>query len=307
MLDTTGQLKNFSPEETIRVALLVEYCGKDFHGSQFQVGFPTVQQAFEDALRGLNLQTSAVSFAGRTDAGVNALGQVAHFDVPVGALNNIDNLAAGLNAHLPESVSVRDVHVNTGMNFNSRREAKAKWYRYVIHNNENRSVWANRQASTHFRPLLDADCMHAAAQLLIGRQDCKSFKDSDTPVTDDICHVRHASVTRHHDSVIFDIVADRFLYKMVRNLAGQLMAIGNTEKPLPVETLQTVMAQRDRTKAAATARPEGLTLMAITYPPPFNFFDADRPVRHLQQMIQNPQLESLHNEHVNQNLFRKAS
>jgi len=293
----------------VRVALLVEYCGKGFHGNQFQPGFMTIQQAMQEAIAALNLSASAVSFAGRTDAGVHAQGQVAHFDTNRQALANVPNLAAALNAMLPESIAVRDFAL-TNRDFNSRRTATCKWYRYTIHNAGNRSVWASRQAAAHHRTPLDADRMRAAARLILGTHDFASFKDSDTVVTDHLCTVRHADVRRDGDTIVFDIVADRFLYKMVRNLAGQLMAIGNAECPLPPETILTVLAAGDRTRAAATARPDGLALMAIQYPEPYNFFASNPSVQKLNQQLKKllspaTDLESLHHDH--ENLRRKAS
>jgi len=304
MTDTTVLKSSLQPEEkdsTIRVALLVEYCGLFFHGSQFQPDKVTVQRAIQEGLKQLNLETSAVSFAGRTDAGVNAQGQVAHFDVEQTSLANIADLGKALNAVLPDSVSIRGVHLDTGRQFNSRREAEAKWYRYVIYNAPMRSVWANRGASIHVPKALGAERMAEAARLILGSHDFKSFKDTDTHVTDDICNIFHAKVARDGDFIIFDVAADRFLYKMVRNLIGQLMAIGNVENPLPPETILQVLAERNRSKAAATARPEGLTLMAVQYKSPFNFFEKDVYVQQFKNILK--PMESLQNE----NLFRKAS
>lgn len=304
MTDTTVLTSSLQPEEkdsTIRVALLVEYCGIFFHGSQFQPDKQTVQQAIQDGLKQLHLKPSAVSFAGRTDAGVNAHGQVAHFDVEEASLANIQDLGKALNAVLPDSIAIRGIHLNTGRQFNSRREAEAKWYRYRIYNTSLRSVWANRSCAIHVPKGLDAERMAETARLILGSRDFKSFKDSDTQVTDDICNIFHAEVARDGDFIIFDVAADRFLYKMVRNLVGQLMAIGSVENPLPPETILQVLAERNRSKAAATARPEGLTLMAVLYKSPFNFFEKDVYVQQLKTILK--PMESLQNE----NLFRKAS
>jgi tRNA pseudouridine38-40 synthase len=288
---------------TIRVALLVEYCGRNFHGSQFQPHRATVQSALQDALRHLNIRASAVSFAGRTDAGVNARGQVAHFDTTPVALANVSRLDAALNAILPESVAVRAVQLSTGSHFNSRRDTECKWYRYTIHNAHNRSVWADRMASTQHHAPLDAARMHQAAQWLLGTHDFRSFKDSATPIVNDICAIRVAQVVRDGDFINFDVAADRFLYKMVRNIAAQLMLIGNMERPLPPESILDVMEARDRRLVAQTARPEGLTMMAIQYKSPFNFFAQDLYVRQLDKMLNPTKMESLPHE----NLFRKAS
>jgi tRNA pseudouridine38-40 synthase len=311
MSDTTVQ-SSFSSEEStrknqMRVALLVEYCGDSFFGSQFQPERPTVQSAVQDALSKLNLKTSAVTFAGRTDAGVNALGQVAHFDIDRDALAHVKRLDNALNAVLPRTVSIRSVVLDVGFDFHSRRDALYKWYRYAVHNASNRSVWASRQGTAQYHRPLDADLMNQAAQLILGSHNFKSFKDSDTDVANDVCDILYAQVVRHGDMVFFDIVADRFLYKMVRNLTGQLIAIGQSENPLPPETILEVMAKQDRRYASATALPQGLTLMAIQHKPPFNFFAQDLTVRQLEALISSrftqTRMESLQDE----NLFRKAS
>lgn len=305
MTDATVQTNDFQPEETdsiIRVALLVEYCGKKFFGSQFQPNRPTIQAEVQNALTRLGLETSAVSFAGRTDTGVNALGQVAHFDVAPDALKNIPTLPAALNAKLPDEIAIRACHLEVSPSFHSRREAEAKWYRYRIYNGRTRSALMGADCA-HYPQLLDAVRMNEAAQLLLGRHDFKSFKDSDTVVTDDMCDIRYIHVARDGDFINFDVAANRFLYKMVRNMVGQLLFIGNTEAPQSPESILEVLAQRDRRKAATTARPEGLCLMAIIYPAPFNYFKLDSRVRQLENLLKLNQMESLQNE----NLFRKAS
>lgn len=306
MSDLTVNKQNFeesTPDNRMRVALLVEYYGKDYFGSQFQPEHETVQSAMQKALKKLGLSTSAVTFASRTDAKVNAQGQVAHFDCAPDALKNIPRLDYALNAVLPSSISIRDVAIDVGCHFHSRRDAEMKWYRYIIYNNSNRSVWASRQPATQYHIPLDVDLMHEAAQYLLGCHDFKSFKDPNTDVFDDLCDILYASVVRSGDFVIFDVAANRFLYKMVRNITGQLMLIGNSEKPLVPETMLKVMAARNRAEAAPTARPEGLTLMAIKHKPPFNFFAQDVYVQQFETMINQPEMESLQDE----NLFRKAS
>lgn len=293
--------------DQMRVALLVEYDGSAFHGSQTQPDFPTVQVAIQNALRKLNLQTSAVSFASRTDAGVHALGQVAHFDVDRAALANVKRLDLALNACLPPTVSIRAVHLDAGFDFHSRRDALCKWYRYRIYNGANRSVWASRQAAAHYHQLLDAERMEQAARLIYGVHDFRSFKDSDTHVDNDVCDILYAKVSRDGDMVIFDIAADRFLYKMVRNITGQLIAIGNPRNKLAPENILQVMALRDRRQAAPTARPEGLTLMAIKHKPPFNFFAEDQTVRQFEKLMNQRFTQTNMESPQDEDLFRKAS
>lgn len=305
MTDATVQANPVQPEESdssTRIALLVEYCGRNFFGSQFQPTRPTIQSELQEALRKLGLKTSAVTFAGRTDSGVNASGQVAHFDIAPEALRNIQDLPAALNSKLPGAIAIKAAQLGVSPKFHSRREAQYKWYRYRIYNSRTRSALMGPHAA-HYPKALDANLMNQAAQLLLGSHDFKSFKDSDTPVTDDICNIQYIHVAKDGDFINFDVAANRFLYKMVRNMVGQLLLIGNVEAPQSPTSILEVLAQRDRRSAAATARPEGLCLMAIVYPTPFNYFELDSRVQQLNHLLKLNQMESLQNE----NLFRKAS
>lgn len=310
MIDSTVQQDFNQPKELyplsdmMRIALLVEYCGSPFKGSQFQPEQPTIQASLEQALHLLNIKTPAVNFASRTDAGVHARGQVAHFDTTASALSNIDNLPAALNAVLPHTIAVRADYRNTGPLFNSQRDALCKWYRYRIYNAPHRSVWAGMHTDVyHHRPALDIERFHQAAQLLLGVHDFSSFQSHSREMPQPVCHVYGIQAVRDGDFINFDIAADRFLYKMVRNIVGQLLLISRVEKPLPIESILEVMASRDRRQAAAPARPEGLTLMAMLHKSPFNFFAQDIYVRQLETMLNPTKMESLPHE----NLFRKAS
>ena len=302
---TTNRYMNYSEEnaQVQRIALLVEYCGTVSHGSQFQPQQVTVQGSLENALQQLGLvEASAVSFASRTDAGVHALGQVAHFDVPPSALKNIQDLASALNAVLPDSISVRDVYLGLERTFNSRRDAVAKWYRYKIYNSKNRSVWALRNAALLHRTELDAERMNQAANQLLGEHDFTSFKDRSAEI-DTLCDIKHVQVVRDGDIIILDIAANRFLYKMVRNLVAQLMLIGDTRHPLSNENtvLLDLIHRRDRLKVPPGASAEGLTLMAVSYKSPFKLFEKDVYVQQLKNILK--PMESSQNE----NIFRKAS
>jgi tRNA pseudouridine38-40 synthase len=303
---TTNRYMNYSQEnaQVQRLALLVEYCGTVFHGSQFQPQQATVQGSLEKAVEQLGLVgASAVSFASRTDAGVHALGQVAHFDVPPAALKNIQDLASALNAVLPDSISVRDIHLGLDRTFNSRRDAAAKWYRYKIYNSKNRSVWALRNAALLHRTRLDAERMNQAASQLLGEHDFTSFKDLGSPEINTLCDIKHVQVARDGDMIILDIVANRFLYKMVRNLVAQLMVIGDTRRYVSTEdtTLLDLLHSRDRLKVPPGAPAEGLTLMAVSYKSPFKLFEKDVYVQQLKNILK--PMESSQNE----NIFRKAS
>ena len=172
-------------------------------------------------------------------------------------------------------------------------------------NAEQPSVWAPADAVREWRPL-DAEAMNRAARQLIGTHNFKSFKCPGTHVSDDVCNARFAQVSRQGELVIFDVVANRFLYKMVRNLMGQLVAIGrHNQNP---DTILNVLDQQDRRAAAPAAHPNGLCLMAVNYPASYNYFSRDPHVRILNQIVTlDSEMESETNVSSYENLLRKAS
>ncbi len=291
-----------STDTTQRIVLLLEYQGSGFCGSQYQPQQVTIQSELQKALEKLHIPASAVSFAGRTDSGVSAKGHVAHFDTPVTALNSIPNLPKALNAVLPATISIRDFAV-TGRQFNSRKDSSVKWYRYTVYNAPTRSVWAALLPSLHFSNTLSVELMNEAAQQLLGSSDFSSFKDSGSVTDNKVCNIQYIAVRQDGYFLNFDVAADRFLYKMVRNIMGQLLEIGQPRKKLSPQYILDVLKAKDRRQSAATAPPDGLTLMAIHYKPPFNFFTQDALVQELDKMINPMNLEFQSHE----NLFRKAS
>ncbi len=274
-----------------RHALLVEYNGSAYCGSQYQVHHgvvrPTIQQALQDALRALNLEVSAVNLCSRTDAGVHARGQVAHFDLPESGLANILDLSAALNAVLPGDITVKDAALDVGRQFHSRGKARRKWYRYRVLNRPQPSALAPADAFWCPHPL-DENVMNEAAKVFIGVQNFKSFKNPDTNVVDDICHVEYARVTREGEMINFDVVATRFLYKMVRNLMGLLLAVGRDRDPVPLEQVRRIIEKQDPVYAnqfGPTAKASGLTLMAIDYPDDQAPFKDDELVQALNRLV----------------------
>lgn len=292
--------------ELQRHALLVEYNGSAYCGSQYQEHHglirPTVQQALQMGLEKLQLKVSAVNLCSRTDTGVHARGQVAHFDLACDALTNIDDLAAALNAVLPGDITIKAAALNVGRAFHSRSRARRKWYRYRVLNRPQPSALAPLDAFWWRYPL-DEKAMDQAAQTFIGPRNFKSFKNPDTKVVDDICHVEYARVTRDGEMIHFDIVATRFLYKMVRNLMGLLLAVGRNRDPVSLEKVEEILEKQDPIYAqrfGPTAKASGLTLMAIDYPDDQAPFKDDELVRALNQLVT---MEFQPHE----NLFRKAS
>ncbi|WP_026375291.1 tRNA pseudouridine(38-40) synthase TruA [Aestuariibacter salexigens] len=247
----------------MRIALGVEYDGAAFYGWQRQREVSSIQQHIESALSKVANTPIEVQCAGRTDAGVHATYQVVHFDCPVERPERAWTL--GMNANLPDSIAIKWAR-QVDDEFHARFSATARRYRYLIYNNKMRSGILTRGV-THVHRHLDADKMHRAAQCLLGEQDFTSFRaalcQSKTPFR----NVMAVSVFRQAQYVVIDIQANAFLHHMVRNITGSLIEIGCGHRP--ESWLAELLAKKDRTAAAATAKPHGLYLVDVSYPDTF--------------------------------------
>ena len=246
-----------------RIALGIEYDGAQHYGWQRQREVPSVQEHLEKALSTVANTPIEVQCAGRTDAGVHATGQVVHFDCD--AVRPLKVWTMGVNANLPSSVAVKwCVHVSD--DFNARFSATGRRYRYVIYNHKMRPAILE-QGITHIHRPLNEQLMHEAAQALLGEQDFSAFRaalcQSKTPFR----NVTNVTVSRHGAFVVVDISANAFLHHMVRNIVGSLVEIGSGHQP--VDWIATLLAGRDRTLSAATAKPNGLYLVKVDYPDTF--------------------------------------
>ena len=255
-----------------RIAIGVEYNGAAFHGWQRQTKPPvaTIQMALEAALSTVADQAITLVCAGRTDAGVHATGQVAHFEV-----SNARELKAwtmGVNSLLPDAIRVIWAK-EVAADFHARFSAQARRYQYWIHNSAVRPGIFSR-LMTHFTQPLNETLMHQAAQALVGEQDFTSFRAVACESQTAMRNVHAVSVRRYGERVCIEIEANAFLLHMVRNITGSLMAIG-TEKQ-PVSWVKSLLAAKDRSLAAATAKPDGLYLVAVTYPAKFELPTSER-------------------------------
>ena len=247
----------------MRIALGIEYDGAQFFGWQRQREVETVQECLEKALSKIANHPVDVFCAGRTDAGVHGTGQVVHFDTD--AVRPDKGWTMGVNANLPDAIAVTWVkHVPD--DFHARFSATARRYRYVIYNERLRPGILNHGLS-HYHSPLDADKMHQAAQCLLGENDFSSFRAAQCQSNSPNRFVHHVNVTRSGSFVVIDIKANAFVHHMVRNIAGSLITIGKGEQP--VEWMAEVLALRDRTQAAETAKPHGLYLIDVDYPEEF--------------------------------------
>ncbi len=244
--------------------LTVAYDGAGYSGWQFQPDKPTVQGAVEAAWREITQETLRVTAAGRTDAGVHALGQVVGLSTET--LLSAETLLRALNAVLPNDVAVLCVE-EAHKGFHATYEAIGKRYRYQIYNGRVPSVF-DRNISWHFPHQLDAAAMHRAGQALVGRHDFSSFETAGSERPDSIRTITELTVTRGKaelaDRVTVEVAGDGFLYNMVRTIVGTLVEVGRgaCDETWPGE----VLAACDRRRAGQTAPPQGLFLVRVEYP-----------------------------------------
>lgn len=243
-----------------RIALGIEYDGAAHNGWQRQRDVPSVQQYLEQALSNVANTRVNAHCAGRTDAGVHATGQVVHFDCDTFRPERAWTM--GINANLPDSVAVTWCKP-VADDFHARFSATHRRYRYIIYNATLRPAILINGVTHEYREL-DADKMHDAAQALLGEQDFTSFRAAHCQSNSPFRNLTHIDVTRRGRYVVIDIRANAFLHHMVRNIAGSLIKVGAGEQP--VEWIAELLALKDRTQAAATAKPNGLYLVHVTYP-----------------------------------------
>lgn len=243
-----------------RVALGVEYLGGRYSGWQRQSHVDSVQKRIEDALEKILRHKVDITCAGRTDAGVNATGQVVHVDTLVA--RPLKAFTRGMNTNLPHDISIRWAK-QVDMTFDARYSATARTYRYVICNQPLRPAILNL-GLTHVYYPLDTDHMHVAAQTLIGEHDFTSFRASHCQSKTPFRNIKSIGVERQGDYVILEVKANAFLHHMVRNIMGALIDVGTGEQPK--DYISRLLNLKDRTKASPTAKPNGLYLVEVDYP-----------------------------------------
>lgn len=254
----------------MRLALLIEYFGKPFHGSQYQVGVRTVQSELETALSTLARSPVTAVFSGRTDTGVHAAGQVVHCEWPEEDEFDTRRFCWAMNGILAKDLSVVDAVV-VSSDFHARRSAKEREYVYRILNRPQRSPLLK---NTHYfvRAPLDAEAMKAATGMLLGHHDFSAFKSSNSDNSSTECEIRRADLLKLGEGRLeFWIVADHFVYNMVRIIVGTLIEIGLGK--MQPEAMSQALAAKARDLAGPTAPAWGLTLNSVKYPESFHLFD----------------------------------
>ena len=258
----------------MRYALDVQYRGKFYAGSQIQfengeeIPEPTIQGELEKAISTLIIGGRDIAnnrnrriktiFSGRTDKGVNALGQVVHFDTDKEIVAS--NFIYHINEILPDDISVNNLRLVPD-SFHAQKSAKARYYKYELINRKYKQAFDGDILRVKYD--LDVERMQNALNFLLGKHDFSSFKSSGTLNPSKVCFITRAEVERQGDRVFIHIVGNRFLYNMVRTIVGTLLEIEGHN--LKAEHMKEVLEAHDRRKAGQTVSPFGLTLMKVSY------------------------------------------
>ncbi len=245
----------------MRIALGVEYDGSPYCGWQSQADVANVQDTLEAALSEIAGQPIRVTAAGRTDTGVHALEQVAHFDTQ--AARPLSAWVRGVNSLLPESVVVLWAHPVPD-DFHARFSAHARSYRYQLVNRAVRSAVHAGKAGWFHVPL-DIAAMQEAGRYLLGVHDFSAFRSSECQAKSPVKNLHQLDIRREGEIVVFDLSADAFLHHMVRNIIGCLVYVGKGKHA--AEWIREILERRNRNEAAPTFAPDGLYLRRITYDP----------------------------------------
>lgn len=246
-----------------RIAIGVEYDGSDYYGWQTQAQQPTVQETLELALSRVANESVRVHGSGRTDTGVHAREQIAHFDTH--ALRSARSWTLGTNTHLPESIRLLWSQPVSD-EFHARFSAQSRSYRYRICNRPIRPALGRAMLAWIALPL-DEQVMHRAGQALVGEHDFSSFRAAACQAEHAVRRVDLVAVSRKEHIIEIVVEGNAFLHHMVRNIAGSLIEVGLKRQP---ETwLASLLALKDRTEAGVTAPARGLCLEQVRYPARF--------------------------------------
>lgn len=249
---------------TMRTALTVAYDGRDFDGWQTQPSGNTIQDHLESALTKMADQRVSTICAGRTDAGVHAMGQVVHFDSD--ANRPLSAWVRGVNSHLPDAIAVLSAQF-VREDFHARFDAQERCYRYYLCSTAvrnplsiGRTGWVHRE--------LDLERMRQAAQVLVGKHDFSSFRSAQCQAATPVREMNAITITGSSRSLCIRFSANAYLQHMIRNIVGLLIMIGDGRQP--IDWAASVLQSRDRASSAPTFSAEGLYFESVRYP------DADK-------------------------------
>ncbi len=255
------------------IKLTIEYDGTNFNGWQIQAASHnktsskeqrTVQGEIEKILKKLFKRNIHLIGSGRTDSGVHAIGQVANFKT-LSAMS-VEKMQTALNGNLSEDIAILKVE-EVSKDFHARYNVKSKTYRYAILNRQGRCA-LQRNFVLYYPHKLNLRIMREEAKFLVGRHDFKSFvasptKEQKAKKMNTVRTIKSLTIAKKGDMITFNIEANGFLHKMIRNIVGTLIEAGNGK--LAKGDIKKILAQKDRTAAGATAGPKGLALMEVRY------------------------------------------
>ena len=245
-----------------KIAIEIQYDGTCFNGWQLQKDSRTVQGELERALQILCRDKTRVTAAGRTDAGVHALGQIIHFGTNSDI--RLQKLCISLNGILPRDISVKNAY-RVSDDFHARFDAIERTYRYLIYNHPSRTPFMMFRAMW-VRERLDIDYLRAVSGLLLGERDFSSFcKKSESRKINTVRRVTAIDIQRRDNCICFEITGNAFLHHMVRILVGTLVEM-HKNKADP-HMISDIISKRDRDYGGVTAPPYGLYLLNVKYDP----------------------------------------
>ena len=243
-----------------RYKIKIEYEGTSFVGWQFQKNGLSIQEVLQKAILNLSKEKVIVTGAGRTDSGVHALEQTAHFDLKKKMKNK--NFLPGLNQHIGNKpITILKIN-KTSKKFHSRFDAKKRNYQYVIINRQS-PLTLQKNKAWHIRQKLDIKSMKKGAKLLIGTHDFSTFRSSSCGAKSPIKTMEKISIKKNKDIIILKFTSKSFLHNQVRSMVGALKLIG--EEKWSIRDLQSALDSKDRSRCAALAPACGLYLLKVSF------------------------------------------
>lgn len=243
-----------------KIKLIIEYDGTSYHGWQIQKNANTVQETIEKALSKLLDTNIGLVGCSRTDVGVHAYGQVAHFITDSSIPG--DKFSYAINNLLPNDIVIKKSE-EVAEAFHARYSAKGKKYRYLIYNGAHSSA-IMRNRTQHVRPELNFEEMQRGAKYFIGKHDFAAFQATGGQVRSTVREIYSLDVLKKEDNLIsIEVSGNGFLYNMVRIIAGTLIYVGIGK--IKADEIPHIIESQDRTRAGKTAPAEGLYLMEIYY------------------------------------------
>lgn len=246
----------------MRIKMVIEYDGSNYHGFQIQPNANSIQETLEQCLARLTGEKIRITGAGRTDAGVHAMGQIISFDTA--STIPADRFYLALNRYLPEDIRALS-SIQAADDFNARFDAVKKTYRYSIYNSAVGQILVRKYALC-LNEALDIEAMRAACRHIEGRHDFSSFCASGSSVRTFERTVMRCELKQSDVWLTLEMEADGFLYNMVRITVGTLLEIGRSR--LSPDAIPSILQAKNRAAASPTAPPQGLCLIKVDYPEP---------------------------------------